>query len=72
MAVAMWKKVSILDQERTAQAARLARQRAGLRLREVARRMELSAGYVCDLELGRRHWSEELVQRFQAALADPQ
>jgi len=72
MAVAIWKKVEVLDQDGTAAAARRARQRARLPLREVARRMELSSGYLCDLELGRRHWSEELVQRFQAALADPQ
>jgi transcriptional regulator with XRE-family HTH domain len=38
-----------------------------LSVREVARRMDLSAPYVSDLELGRRHWSEDLIENFQKA-----
>lgn len=42
----------------------------GLSLRRVAVRMGISMGYLCDLELGRRHWTEDMVRRFEAALRE--
>ena len=47
------------------------RESAGLRLREAAHRAKLSAAYLCDLELGRRHWREALRKRVLKALAKP-
>jgi len=44
------------------------RQAAGVSLREVARRMSLSAAYVSDLELGKRRWSNRLSGDFTSAL----
>lgn len=48
--------------------ARAQRKKAGLSLREVARRMDFSVAYVGDLELGRRGWNNELLRRYLYAL----
>lgn len=48
--------------------ARALRREAALSLREIARRMDLSAGYISDLELGRRGWNDELMKRYIKAL----
>lgn len=50
------------------QEMRKKRETAEKSLREVARRMDLSAAYVSDLELGRRAWSARLVKEYEAAL----
>jgi transcriptional regulator with XRE-family HTH domain len=47
---------------------RAARQRAGLSLREVARRLGFTASYLCDLELDRRNCSFVLRGRYLKAL----
>jgi hypothetical protein len=39
---------------------RYMRERAGLTLREMARRLEFSAAYLCDIEHNRRHGSPEI------------
>jgi transcriptional regulator with XRE-family HTH domain len=39
-----------------------------LSLRQVATRMNVSAGYLCDLELGRRHWNAKQRNAFLKAL----
>ena len=39
-----------------------------LSLREVAIRMEVSAAYLSDLELGRRNWDEAKIEAFNKAL----
>lgn len=44
------------------------REAADLTLREVARRLEFSAAYISDLELGRRDWSEGLIKAYRNAL----
>lgn len=44
------------------------RKGAGLGLREVARKMGLSAAYISDLELGRRGWSGDLIRAYQKAI----
>lgn len=59
------------DNVETGKVARDARKRAGLSLREVARRMKLSAPFVSDLELGRRGWNEKLVMKYQFAVCPP-
>lgn len=48
--------------------ARQRRIKAGVTLRQIAKRMGLSVGYLSDLELGRRGWSEGLTQRYIKAL----
>lgn len=48
-------------------AARVLRKSAGLSLREVARRMGFSAPYVCDLEYGRRQWTNCLMNNYKKA-----
>lgn len=47
---------------------RLLRVKRNLSLREVARRMKLSAPYLSDLELGRRAWTQARVLEFMKAL----
>ena len=43
------------------------RERAGLTLREVGKRIDYSIGYVSDLEHGRKRWSEELQAAYEDA-----
>lgn len=45
------------------------RRDADLSLREVARRMDKSAAYISDLELGRRAWSKRLIDFYQKAVS---
>ena len=49
-------------------AMRAKRKAAGLVLREVARRMDISAAYLCDLERGFRIFNPSIEKRFLAAL----
>jgi predicted transcriptional regulator len=44
------------------------RQRAGLTLRALARKLNLTAAYLSDLELGRRYWNATNVKRYEEAL----
>jgi len=53
----------------TGMEARQLRKAAGLSLREVARRMELSAAYVCDLEHGYRALNHSLWERYVKAVS---
>lgn len=46
---------------------RMRREQLRLSVREVARRMLLSPAYVSDLELGRRRWRTDLIERYEAA-----
>jgi transcriptional regulator with XRE-family HTH domain len=39
-----------------------------LSLREVARRMKVSAAFVCDLEKGRRNWKQKTLDAYEKAL----
>jgi transcriptional regulator with XRE-family HTH domain len=45
------------------------RERAGLSLRNMAKRCGWSPPYVSDLELGRRRWGPKQVKRYTEALA---
>ena len=47
------------------------RESKGFALREVARKLGISAPYLSDLELGRRYWTEELRDSFLAAIKKP-
>lgn len=49
-------------------AMRQIRLKAGVAVREMARRLDVSAPYVSDLELGRRGWNSGLIERYKAAL----
>lgn len=44
------------------------RTRAGLSLREVAKRLGYTTSYVCDIELNRRNANEDLAGRYLLAL----
>ena len=50
-------------------AYRSTRIKRGLSLREVARRMNISAMYLCDLERGRRAWHDEIRNKIEKAMA---
>jgi transcriptional regulator with XRE-family HTH domain len=62
------KLVKVVDHEITGLAARTARQQARLSLREIARRMGVSAAYVCDLEKGHRRWDIVRACRYATAV----
>lgn len=47
---------------------RAMRKASGNSLRSVANAMSLSAAYISDLELGRRAWSDALIERFKKAV----
>lgn len=52
-----------IDHKKTGELVRLYREKAGLSLRELARRMQFSANYVCQLEHGDRYWTHEKFDR---------
>lgn len=58
----------ILDSGLVGETLREQRKSARLSLRLVAGRMNISAPYLNDLELGRRNWSEVLIKSFRNAL----
>ncbi len=41
----------------------------GMTLRDLARRLGLTASYLCDLELGRRRWTATNLARYENGLA---
>lgn len=74
--VLITKLLPVVDSIATGALARRTRQTLDLSLREVARRMGVSAPFVSDLERGRRNWTLSLVTRYKNALcgitaADP-
>ena len=60
--------VRVPDNEATGRLMREARLRAGLTLREMARRMKYSAPYLSDLERGRRGWTEARIEEWARIL----
>lgn len=52
--------------------ARRRRLSTGMSLRAVATRMEITASYLCDLELGHRPFNPEMERRFRAAVREGQ
>ena len=58
----------MIDSAATGREMRERRVAAGVSLREVARRMKLSAPFLSDLELGRRNWTAPCLERYERAL----
>mgnify|MGYP006403728585 FL=1 len=58
----------ILDDRVHGASIRRQREALGLSLREVARRCGWSAGYLSDLELGRRSWGRKQIINVEQAL----
>ena len=52
-----------INHKEIGQRLRKRRMRAILKLREVAGEMGISVGYLSDLEQGRKHWSQDLIDR---------
>lgn len=48
---------------------RARRKAAGLSLYDLAKKLDLTASYLCDLELGRRQWSVLNIRRYEEGLA---
>jgi len=44
------------------------RKKARRGLNETAKKMKISGAYLCDLEHGRRAWSQDLIERFNNAI----
>ena len=59
---------SVIDPRMQGQQMRELRVKKGIAVREVARRMNLSAPYISDIELGRRAFNTDLIQRYKQAL----
>jgi Predicted transcriptional regulator len=57
-----------IDQRALGKELRSRRERANKTLRETAVAMGVSAPYVSDLELGRRHWNSRLIREFVNAI----
>lgn len=64
--------VTATDNDACGAMARTERCQKGISLREVARRMDISAMFLSDLERGNRGWTKQLVKKFNRALkAEP-
>jgi len=44
------------------------RQKTKIRPVDLARKLGITRGYLCDLEMGRKAWSEEKIARYRQAL----
>lgn len=62
------KSIVLIDSGPTGKKARALRIDAGITLRKFAERMGFTPAYVSDLELGRRAWSERMVDKYERAL----
>lgn len=62
------KTITVLDHAATGARARKMRDRNKKSLREVAKKMRISAAFLSDLERGRRNWTEGTFNRFKEAL----
>jgi len=56
------------EQKRIGVFARECREKAGMSLRELARRMKVSAPFLSDLERGNRHWTDGTLTAWEACL----
>jgi transcriptional regulator with XRE-family HTH domain len=64
------KKITIIDHKATGLSFRKERTQKRISLREMARRLKISAPYLSDLERGNRNWSEELAGKYLEALKE--
>lgn len=62
------KSVDVIDDQATGAKMRALREAAKVSLRDLGDRIDLSAPYLSDLELGRRAWSEQRAEQYAAAL----
>jgi len=58
------------EKKRIGAYARYLRECLGLSLREVARRMDVSAPHLSDLEKGNRNWTADMLTAWESALAN--
>lgn len=63
------RRIDVIDHHSTGRMMREYREHHGISIREVARRMGLSAAYVSDLERGRRNWKLANAERYQQAVS---
>ena len=61
------KRVYEIRQDLTAKLCRSYREKSGLSLRECAKKMDISAAYLSDLERGRRKWNVKIVEKLVTA-----
>ena len=59
--------VEQIDHAATGAAMRQLRKAHNISLREIARRMDFSAPFISDLELGRRNWTSKLALDYMTA-----
>lgn len=59
---------TVIDHAATGAAAREARMARSLPLSIVADRMSVSRPYLCDLEAGRRQWTQEKLEAYAKAI----
>jgi len=62
------KKIYIIDHKATGQFMKRLRKASGNSLSDVAKAMKISVSYLCDLEHGRKKWSEKLTTKYYEAL----
>lgn len=63
------KQVWVIDHVGTGENMRAFRRTAKVSLREIARRMKVSAVFLSDLERGRRNWTQDKFEDYQKALS---
>lgn len=56
--------IIVVDHAATGAAARSEREATGMTSRQAALALGISKTYLCHLEVGKRHWRQELVDKF--------
>lgn len=67
--LAHYQKLFLEDNRRNGQYAREQRESVGISLRGLAKRMEISAMMLSDLERGNRTWNASMLTKWEAALS---
>lgn len=62
------KQVAVIDHIAVGVAMRHLREKRGISLREMGKRLKLSAPYISDLERGNRNWTQDRIDRFEKAV----
>lgn len=65
------KVVPVIDHDKAGRLVREARRDAGISLRRLAKAMGFSAPFICDLERGRRNWTDETFKLAMKILNKP-
>lgn len=61
-------RLALEENRRNGEFARECREKTGLSLRKLAKRMGVSAPFLSDLERGNRTWSDEQCRKWEAAM----